>query len=231
MIRSGGENIARAPRSSASSLPTGRGRGSSRRHAGSEVGRGAEGVRAAPAWRRGDRGGSIAHCGNLAPFKVPKALEIVDHLPRNDSGKVLKRALRDPGQSAAADLDAGSRGTDGRAQAHDRRGRGRRRRRGADDDAGRAQAARPRTSGAAAADRDVHRHRAPGSDRRERSSTPASSSSTTPDCAPRWPRSTGVRRAFVLAPMRRRSEERKARGEPSASYHPPCSGSWRAPTT
>lgn len=38
----------------------------------------------------------LAHCNNnLARFKVPKAIELVEHLPRNDSGKVLKRLLRD----------------------------------------------------------------------------------------------------------------------------------------
>jgi acyl-CoA synthetase (AMP-forming)/AMP-acid ligase II len=35
------------------------------------------------------------HClDNLAKFKVPKYFEIVDSLPRNDSGKVLKKLLR-----------------------------------------------------------------------------------------------------------------------------------------
>jgi fatty-acyl-CoA synthase len=35
------------------------------------------------------------HCrGHLASFKVPKQLIIRDHLPRNPSGKVLKRVLR-----------------------------------------------------------------------------------------------------------------------------------------
>ncbi|HWC22944.1 MAG TPA: fatty acyl-CoA synthetase [Flexivirga sp.] len=33
--------------------------------------------------------------GTLAPFKVPKRVEFVDDLPRNASGKILKRALRD----------------------------------------------------------------------------------------------------------------------------------------
>jgi acyl-CoA synthetase (AMP-forming)/AMP-acid ligase II len=32
----------------------------------------------------------------IAAFKVPKSVDFVDVLPRNASGKVLKRALRDP---------------------------------------------------------------------------------------------------------------------------------------
>jgi len=40
----------------------------------------------------------IAHCyERLARFKVPKAVEFIDALPRNPSGKVLKRELREPG--------------------------------------------------------------------------------------------------------------------------------------
>ena len=36
------------------------------------------------------------HCrAHLAGFKSPKELQIVDALPRNPSGKVLKRILRD----------------------------------------------------------------------------------------------------------------------------------------
>jgi len=40
----------------------------------------------------------IEHCrGQLAKFKVPKAVTFVDALPRNPSGKVLKRELRELG--------------------------------------------------------------------------------------------------------------------------------------
>jgi acyl-CoA synthetase (AMP-forming)/AMP-acid ligase II len=38
----------------------------------------------------------IEHCrGQLARFKVPKDVLFVDALPRNPSGKVLKRELRE----------------------------------------------------------------------------------------------------------------------------------------
>jgi fatty-acyl-CoA synthase len=38
----------------------------------------------------------------LAKFKVPRDFEVVDSLPRNDSGKVLKRLLREPDARASA---------------------------------------------------------------------------------------------------------------------------------
>jgi len=39
---------------------------------------------------------------NLASFKVPKRIEFVEELPRNASGKILKRQLRDVGSSKSA---------------------------------------------------------------------------------------------------------------------------------
>ena len=38
----------------------------------------------------------IGHCkGKLAPFKIPKAVEFTDEIPRNPTGKILKRILRE----------------------------------------------------------------------------------------------------------------------------------------
>jgi len=52
----------------------------------------------------------VRHCGaHLARFKLPKHVEFVDGLPRNDSGKVLKRQLRAQEQEAAAAGDAPAR--------------------------------------------------------------------------------------------------------------------------
>jgi acyl-CoA synthetase (AMP-forming)/AMP-acid ligase II len=49
----------------------------------------------------------IAHCGrHLAGYKKPRSLDLVDALPRNPSGKILRRALRSkrrrPGASGRA---------------------------------------------------------------------------------------------------------------------------------
>ncbi|MGB9498364.1 MAG: AMP-binding enzyme [Dissulfuribacterales bacterium] len=38
----------------------------------------------------------VLHCAEkMAKFKVPKEIEFIDSLPRNPSGKVLKRHLRE----------------------------------------------------------------------------------------------------------------------------------------
>jgi len=47
----------------------------------------------------------INHClKNLAKFKIPKTVEFIEALPRNATGKVLKRTLREQklGKSAPA---------------------------------------------------------------------------------------------------------------------------------
>ena len=33
--------------------------------------------------------------GKIAGYKIPKAIELVDKIPRNETGKVIKRELRD----------------------------------------------------------------------------------------------------------------------------------------
>ncbi len=39
----------------------------------------------------------VEHCrAHLAKYKVPKQVDFLEALPRNPSGKVLKRELRDP---------------------------------------------------------------------------------------------------------------------------------------
>ena len=44
-----------------------------------------------------DESGIISHCrDNLAHYKCPTSVDVVDALPRNPSGKILKRELRSP---------------------------------------------------------------------------------------------------------------------------------------
>jgi long-chain acyl-CoA synthetase len=38
----------------------------------------------------------------LAKFKCPRAVDFVDHLPRDDNGKIYKRRLRDEYRARAA---------------------------------------------------------------------------------------------------------------------------------
>ena len=46
----------------------------------------------------------MGHCvGKLARFKLPKAVEFIDEVPRNPTGKILKRLLRDRFPGPAAD--------------------------------------------------------------------------------------------------------------------------------
>ncbi len=46
----------------------------------------------------------MGHCvGKLARFKLPKAVEFIDEIPRNPTGKILKRLLRDRFPGPAAD--------------------------------------------------------------------------------------------------------------------------------
>jgi fatty-acyl-CoA synthase len=48
----------------------------------------------------------LMHCRlHLASFKVPKAVVLVDALPKNPSGKILKRDLRDAHAGLFADSD------------------------------------------------------------------------------------------------------------------------------
>ena len=97
MIVSGGENIAELRGRACALRARVGGRSRGRRPARRPLGRGPGRLRraAAPdATTTPDE--LIEHCrGQLAKFKVPKEVVFVDELPRNPSGKVLKRELRD----------------------------------------------------------------------------------------------------------------------------------------
>ena len=57
----------------------------------------AAGGRAAGSRRAaGGVGHTVARPKNLAGFKVPGRVDFLDELPREDSGKIFKRKLRDP---------------------------------------------------------------------------------------------------------------------------------------
>ena len=59
-----------------------------------------EAVKACVVLRPGMQADAAAIIGfmreHLAHFKCPKSVDIVDALPRNPSGKILKRVLREP---------------------------------------------------------------------------------------------------------------------------------------
>jgi acyl-CoA synthetase (AMP-forming)/AMP-acid ligase II len=59
-----------------------------------------EAVKAVVVLRAGaepDVGGIIAHCRErIAGYKTPKSVDFIAVLPRNPSGKVLRRELREP---------------------------------------------------------------------------------------------------------------------------------------
>ncbi|MGT2494753.1 AMP-binding enzyme [Cupriavidus basilensis] len=62
-----------------------------------EVGRGGQGDCRAEGGEVADRDGIVAWARErLAGFKIPKSIEFVDALPRNPSGKLLRRKLREP---------------------------------------------------------------------------------------------------------------------------------------
>jgi acyl-CoA synthetase (AMP-forming)/AMP-acid ligase II len=61
------------------------------------VGRGGEGGRREKARRRGHAGGADGlPRERIAGYKVPRSVDFVDALPRNPTGKILKRELRKP---------------------------------------------------------------------------------------------------------------------------------------
>ena len=68
------------------------------------MGRGARGRGRAPPGASATADELIEYCrGQLAKFKVPKDITFIDELPRNPSGKVLKRELRTPDPSDVDD--------------------------------------------------------------------------------------------------------------------------------
>ena len=72
-----------------------RGRGD--RHPRRQMGRGGEGHRGDEAGQAGDRDDMINFTRErIAGFKTPKSVEFIEALPRNPSGKILRRHLRDP---------------------------------------------------------------------------------------------------------------------------------------
>ena len=68
------------------------------RRAGRAMGRGGEGLRGAQSRAPGATQGEIIDFmrDRIAHFKCPKSVDFVDAIPRNPTGKILKRVLREP---------------------------------------------------------------------------------------------------------------------------------------
>ncbi len=58
---------------------------------------------------------------NLANYKVPREIVFIDELPRNHTGKVLKRELKEHG--ADAESSQGSEGSEGETDANPEAGK------------------------------------------------------------------------------------------------------------
>ncbi len=96
MIKSGGENVASQEIERVDLHPSGCRRGRRHRHPRPALAGGAAGVCRAQGRRVAHRDELIEHCrAQLAGFKTPKSVRFVTELPRNASGKVLKRQLRE----------------------------------------------------------------------------------------------------------------------------------------
>jgi acyl-CoA synthetase (AMP-forming)/AMP-acid ligase II len=61
------------------------------------VGRGGEGLRRPPPGRECTEADILTHArARIAGYKTPKSVDFIDALPRNPSGKILRRELRAP---------------------------------------------------------------------------------------------------------------------------------------
>ncbi len=98
MIVSGGENVYPAEVENVLMTHPRRRRRGGHRRARREVGRGGQGRRrACGGHRRRPEADLIAFARErLAGFKLPKSVDFAAELPRNPSGKLLKRQLREP---------------------------------------------------------------------------------------------------------------------------------------
>ncbi len=62
-----------------------------------QVGRGRQGLRRAEPGQATERPTSSPSCASASPhFKCPTSVDFIDAIPRNPTGKILKRVLREP---------------------------------------------------------------------------------------------------------------------------------------